>query len=79
MSTSDIEQAKEYALRLAKSLGKKHYPENTVWRPADDLIGLLMQIVSGCPVVMRRVGKAVAGRLLDGREHSEWPIQRGPQ
>jgi hypothetical protein len=32
-----------------------------------------------CPVVMRRVGKKTAGRLLDGREWNEMPrVGSGP-
>lgn len=36
-------QAYDYAKSLAIAL-HKHYPENTVWRPADDLITVLTQI-----------------------------------
>lgn len=30
-----------------------------------------------CPVMMRRVGKRTSGRLLDGREHNDMPVQVG--
>jgi protein gp37 len=30
--------------------------------------------MTGCPVLARRVGKATAGRLLDGREWNEMPV-----
>ena len=41
----DYEQAYQYALTLADSLRKRHYPDNTDWRPLHgDLVGLLTQI-----------------------------------
>ena len=41
---NDYEESYQYALRLADALRKKHYPDNTDWRPLGDLLGLLTQI-----------------------------------
>jgi hypothetical protein len=39
---------KEYAVRLCRNLMLKHYPEVSLWRPMDDLMGVLTQIDNIC-------------------------------
>ena len=34
----------EYAKRLAESLAREHWPENTGWEPLPDLLGVLTQL-----------------------------------
>ena len=73
------EESYQYALRLADALRKKHYPDNTDWRPLGDLLGLLTQIdnmVAGLRTPTDERVKALEAenaRLRDALEYIQKP------
>jgi len=58
-------KALDYAVRLAASLSKKHFPEVPQWRPLDNIIGVLTQIDNMTCALSRAAALQERVRLLE--------------
>lgn len=57
-----VGEATAYARDLAVAIVRKHYPENTVWEPLPDLMGILTQIDNATTGLARTLKGTPDGR-----------------